>query len=221
MKIHLIIIILSSSIVLAGCPAVRETVKGVMESPLNASEKENLREVEAQMLQGDTVEMEIDKKVSLAVKQMVATLKPAYKTHWLGKYRLGFLEISGIDRKTVSRMHQYLTEKTLIFSFLQPDIADNFNIVERFLIKNIQEALYPDEHPDSSEIMEQKAARDIGRRRGIDVIETGVVTESNDFLDINLRMVETKRGQIIAVGSVKIEKTQAVRKWLEEMDSEW
>ncbi len=57
----------------------------------------------------------------------------------------------------------------------------------------------------------------MGKIYHLDVIETGITTESEDFLDINLRMIETKRGRIIAVGSVKIEKTEPVRKWLKQM----
>jgi hypothetical protein len=51
----------------------------------------------------------------------------------------------------------------------------------------------------------------------VNVIETGVITESPDFIDINLRMIETRRGRIIAVGAVKIEKNRLMREWLREM----
>jgi hypothetical protein len=65
-------------------------------------------------------------------------------------------------------------------------------------------------------IIDQKLAKRLGKVYSVDIIETGVVTESNDFIDINLRMIETERGRVVAVGSVKIEKTEPVRKWLDE-----
>ncbi len=171
------------------------------------------------MIGGDlehTVEVQFDQKILDAVKQMVDTLKPGYRKHFFGKHRLGFLEISDIARFNVTRMHNYITEKTLTFSFLQPVIADNFNIVERFLLNNVLRELHP-ENFDSHIVIDQRLARTLGRIYRVDVIETGVVTESRDFIDINLRMIETRRGRIIAVGSVKIEKTQLLREWLEEM----
>jgi len=203
---------------LTGCPAITETVNDIMEPPLEPSDRKNFRQIEDQMLQGHTVEVQIDRKILEAVKQMVATLKPRYKTHLFSKHRLGFLEISDIDRKTVTMMHTYVTEKTLTFSYLQPEITENFNIVERFLIKDVRRELQLEASDSSDKIIDQRMARRL-RRYGVDVIETGVVTESSDFLDINLRMFETRRGRIIAVGSIKIEKTKPVRNWLEEMEA--
>ncbi len=71
--------------------------------------------------------------------------------------------------------------------------------------------------PRRQRVIDHALAKRMGKVYHLDVIETGVTTESEDFLDINLRMIETKRGRIIAVGSVKIEKTEPVRKWLKKM----
>lgn len=207
-------------LLLTGCHTVRETVNDIIEPELGDSDRRNLKKIEKQMLQEETVEVQIDRKISEAVKQMVATLSPRYKRYFLTKYRLGFLEISDIDRETVEKLHKYVTEKTLTFSYLQPVIAENFNIVERFLLKDVRKELEIEAYGASDEIIEQKMVRRL-RRYGVDIIETGVVTQSYDFLDINLRMFETKRGRIIAVGSVKIEKTAPVRDWLFEMDGEY
>jgi hypothetical protein len=48
----------------------------------------------------------------------------------------------------------------------------------------------------------------------VDLIETGVTTVSADFVDLNLRMVETENGRIVAVGSVKIPRTPTINRWL-------
>ncbi|HHC25500.1 MAG TPA: hypothetical protein ENK58_08855 [Desulfobacterales bacterium] len=220
MKIYITAVLLFATAI-TGCHIVKETVEEAMEESLSYSDKENLRRVEKQMLQGDSVEMQIDRKISVAVKHIVATLKPEYRNRWLRKHRLGFLEISDIDRKSVTRMHKYVTEKTLTFSFLQPLISENFSIVERFLLKDVLKDLQFESSgsPDRKNI-EQKLVERLGRSYGVDVLETGVVTESRNFLDINLRMIETKKGRIIAVGSVKIEKTEPVRNWLQEMGAE-
>ncbi|QTA83128.1 Uncharacterized protein dnl_55220 [Desulfonema limicola] len=187
----------------------------IIPSDLSSRDMQNLTQVEQEMLTGYTFETLIDEKILQAVKQMAKTLKPEYKGFHLGKYKLGFLEISDIDRKTVTKLHHYITEKTLTFSFLQPVFAKNLSIVERFLIEDILreldfEHLYPP-------IVDQSLAQELGRIYHLDLIETGVTTETADFIDINLRMIETRRGRIVAVGSVKIEKTEPVRKWLDEM----
>ncbi|MDM8522530.1 hypothetical protein QUF80_04090 [Desulfococcaceae bacterium HSG8] len=190
---------------------------GCIRSPyLDDYHIQELENVEKEMTAGHTAEVEFDRKVLEAVKQMASTLKPEYRYHRLKKHKVGFLEISDIDRQTVSVLHKYVTEKTLTFSFLQPVIADNFDIVERFLLRDILRELHIERFA-YSRITDQKLARKLGQIYDIDIIETGVVTESIDFIDLNLRMIETQRGRIIAVGSVKIEKTRLMRKWFEKM----
>jgi len=221
-----------------GCPALRE----MTEDALDFGYRKNLEQTRADMLDGHTVELQIDRKISEAVEQMVSTLKPRYRWHVLRKYRLGFLEVFDIDRMQVTRLHNYITEKSLTFSFLHPDIAENFNIVERFLIKDVIRELNLEnrtpllysifgdamkyltlENTSTYEffkgrrVVDPTLAKKLGKIYSVDLIETGVVTESYDFIDINLRMVETERGRVVAVGSVKIEKTEPVRKWLETM----
>ncbi|OQY57958.1 MAG: hypothetical protein B6245_14360 [Desulfobacteraceae bacterium 4572_88] len=194
----------------SGCTRIHE----LTEAPLSDSDKIRLQQVEAEMLRGNTVETQFDQKIAAAVRQMAVTLRPEYRQHRLGKYKLGFLEISDIDRQRVTLMHNYVTEKALTFSFLQPVIAENFNIVERFLLKDVLRELHL-ENFANPRIIDQWLAKRLGRIYDLDFIETGVVTESPDFIDLNLRMIETRRGRIIAVGSVKIEKTLLMQNWME------
>jgi len=187
--------------------------------PKSLSDKDiaYLMEVERDMLSGYTFELGVDERILQAVKQMVKTLKPEYQGKFLGKYKLGFIEISDIDRRTVTRFHNYITEKTLTFSFLQPLFAENFASVERFLLKDVLRELDLENLRPPNRIIDQRLAKQIGKLYALDVIETGVTTETSDFIDINLRMIETKRGRIVGVGSVKIQKTEPVRKWLKEI----
>lgn len=184
-----------------------------------------LKQVEGQMIQGHSVEAEVDKKILQAVRQLSATLHlRSDNYHWKKyrrkKYKLGFLEISDAYRTRVAMLHKYVTEKALTFTFLQPNIAKNFDIGERFLLQeikkvrdeacvNVEECFYP--------TIDLKLAKWLGERYNVDIIETGVITESPDFLDINLRLIETKGPRVIAVGSAKIEKTQLIEKWLCEI----
>lgn len=184
--------------------------------PLSANDKANLERVEKEMLGGYAPEVEVDGRIAMAVKQMVKTLRPEYRSQRFFKKRLGFLEISDIDRETVTMLHNYITEKTLTFSFLQPVIAENFNIVERFLLKDLIREIHLENYADPR-VIDQRLAKELGRMYDLDVIETGVVSASPDYYDLNLRMIETETGLIIAVGSVKIEKTELTRKWLEKM----
>lgn len=199
-----------SLILVAGC-----VPRGIREVPLEEKDIEKLRQVEAQMLQGYSPEVEIDRRISEAVRQMTSTLRPEYKRARRGKYRLGFLEISDIDRRTVTRFHHYVTEKVLAFTYLQPDIANNFNIVEQFLLQDVfRETGIRD--PRDPWAADAYLARHLGRLYDIDIIETGVATDGEDFVDINLRMIETRGGRVVAVGSAKIEITPMVREWLRE-----
>lgn len=184
---------------------------------LSDEDLKRLQEVEREMIQGYTLESLIDEKVLQAVKQMAKTLKPEFRDHLFGKYKLGFIEVSDMNRRTVTLMHNYVTEKTLTFSFLQPDIAQNFSMVERFLLRDVIDELQLQNMDDPERIIDQRLAVQLGKIYHLDVIETGVTTESPDFIDFNLRMIETKRGRIVAVGSVKIEKTEPVRRWMERM----
>lgn len=207
---RLVLIILISSFLLS-C----ETVEDIVREPLTDEDIMRLQHVETQMLQGHTAEVRIDRKISEAVKQMVHTLKPEYRSPVLGKYKLGFLEISDIDRRTVTKLHNYITEKTLTFSFLQPMIANNFTIVERFLLKEVNRELEL-ENIASPVMVDQCLAQTLGKVYDLDIIETGVVTLSDDYIDLNLRLIETTRGRIIAVGAAKIEHDELTRRWLRE-----
>jgi hypothetical protein len=201
---------------LAGCASIDD----ISEVPLGEEDLERLRQTEEQMLQGYAPEVEIDRRISEAVRQMVATLRPEYKQHSGEKHRVGFLEISDINRRTVTRFHTYVTEKTLTFSFLQPEIAANFNIVERFLLKDVLQELQL-QNMRNPRIIDSELAKHLGHLYDVDLIETGVVTDGGEFVDLNLRMIETQRGRIVAVGSAKIEATRMVRDWLRQrVDSE-
>jgi len=211
---HISVIIALMTI--AACAQVGD----IYEQPLTAGDISQLEGVQEGILHGQGVEIispgepaevQIDKKILGAVRQMVATLKPEYKQHSFKKHRLGFMEISDIEHRKPNRLHKYISEKTLTFSFLQPTIAENINIVERFLLKDVGTELKLEKNYN---IIDQRTAKRMGYIYGVDLIETGVITESTDFIDLNLRMIETRRGRIVAVGSFKIEKTDPTRQWL-------
>jgi hypothetical protein len=207
--------------ILAGCTAVRD----IYEQPLTASDISQLQGIQQGIIHGQGVEkvspgepaeVQMDKKILEAVRQMVATLKPEYKQYSFRKHRLGFMEISDIENRKPNRLHKYISEKALTFSFLQQTIAENINIVERFLLKDVMAELKLEKNYN---IIDQRTAKRLGDIYGVDLIETGVITESHDFIDLNLRMIETRRGRIVAVGSVKIEKTEPVRQWIKHMNN--
>ncbi len=210
--IPLMIAILLFTGLYTGC----QTVQDILYDPMSESDLQRLRDVRKTMLDGNTIEVQVDQKIADAVEQMAMTLKPEYRNSRMGKFKLGFLEITDIDRNTVTQMHNYVTEKALTFSYLEPTIAENFSIVERFLLKDVIRELRLENVEEPERYIDQELAQRLGRIYHLDVIETGITVNSPDFLDINLRMIETRRGRIIAVGSVKIHKTEPVRRWLQE-----
>ncbi len=201
-----------------------------------------LRKVHRQMLDESGERTEVDRKIAEAVEQLGKTLWPDYKKTGFGRdrWRVGFLEVSDVGRRNVSRFHRYLTEKILTFSFLEPEITRSLALVERFTVNDVWRTASPPAHEiqrdfnlrryDRNERYRRRVsseseyrpyrviapglARRLGRRYDVDLIETGVTTVSADFVDVNLRMVETENGRIVAVGSVKIPRTPDVNRWL-------
>ncbi len=205
----------------------------------------SLRNVHREMLDDSEERTEVDRKIAEAVEQLGKTLWPAYKETRIGqeRRRIGFLEISDIDRRNVSRFHKYLTEKILTFSFLEPEITRSLALVERFTVNDVWRAASPPPHEIRREfslrqydrtdrvrhrissesdyipyrVIRPALARRLGRRYDVDLIETGVASVSADFIDLNLRMVETKNGRIVAVASVKIPRTPTINRWLYDL----
>ncbi|MCP4346798.1 MAG: hypothetical protein GY795_14880 [Desulfobacterales bacterium] len=235
MKIHIVVSVILV-ITLSGCSHPRKNEQK------HQQQKQQLEDIEKQMTRGHSAEAEVDKKILEAVKQLAATLQATYKRRGRRKYKIGFLEVSDGYRMKVAMLHKYVTEKMVTFSFLQPAIVNNFNFGERFFLKEIEAKTarpcnynhpgcnYPatnllreqirkciEENNCHYPTIELELARRLGRLYRVDVIETGVITESPDFLDINLRLIETRNPRVIAVGTAKIEKTELVKKWLCEV----
>ncbi len=214
MKTHITVFILVA-IALASCrPVTREP---------EFNYAEELERVKNQMTRGHSVEAEVDKKILEAVEQLAATLEPEYKKEYrrrkynLKKYKLGFIEMSDTYRRKVGMLHKYVTEKAVTFTFLQPNIVKNFNIGERFLLQEIMKSACINDRDCYYPTVDLTLAKWLGKNFDVDIVETGVITESPDFLDINLRLIETRSPRVIAVGSAKIEKTKLVEKWLCEI----
>ncbi|MCP4112451.1 MAG: hypothetical protein GY749_44150 [Desulfobacteraceae bacterium] len=211
MKNHIIISILIA-IALASCRPVTP------EPEYNYNYGEQLEKVRNQMTRGHSAEAEVDKKILEAVTQLAATLEPEYKKKYRRKrYKLGFIEMSDTYRRKVGMLHKYVTEKAVTFTFLQPDIVKNFNIGERFLLQQIMKSACINDRDCYYPTVDLTLAKWLGNNYNVDIVETGVITESPDFLDINLRLIETGSPRVIAVGSSKIEKTKLIEKWLCEI----
>lgn len=241
-------VILSVVLLVVGCGEVRRSAPP---DPRETAEYGlQLQKVHRQMLDDSEERTEVDRKIAEAVEQLGQTLWPAYKeTGNGGRWRMGFLEISDVERRTVTRFHKYLTEKILTFSFLEPEITRRLALVERFTVSDVWRAATAPPHRIDREfrfrrsdrsgrfdrtdrfrrrvsserdylpyrIIDSGLARRLGRRYDVDLIETGVATVSGDFIDVNLRMVETEYGRIVAVGSAKIPRTPTINRWLHDL----
>jgi len=176
-------------------------------------------------------ELALDRKIAKAVEQLAITLHPGYKykkstsapgkmVNWLTsklkkKYRLGFIDISDINQGPTSKLHKYISEKTLMFSFLRPEISGAMDIVEHFTLKDVQRILFPGKSRLNI-LNDRKATKQLGKLRDLDIIETGTLTLSSGYVDLNLKMVETRTGRIIAVASVKMAYTNTIKNWLND-----
>lgn len=189
-------------------------------------------------------ETQVDRKIAQAVEQLGKTLQPSYRARkGDGERRpMGLMEISDVNRRIVTRFHQYLTEKVLTFTFLEPEIAQHIALVERFAVNDVWRSASPPPHEIEQEVRIQTQgqvnrswhqkiseqyvpyrvihpdeARRLGRRYNVDLVATGVTTVFADVVDLNLRIVETKNGRVVAVGSAKIPRTQNVNRRLQDI----
>ena len=230
---------------LTGCPPpVRNEPPDPAEVPEYGL---RLRKIHRRMLDESEERTEVDRKIAEAVEQLGTTLWPSYKDLAIGqrRWRLGFLEISDVDRRRVSRLHRYLTEKILTFSFLEPQITATVALVERVTVSDVWRAASPPPYEIERRLGFRRSDRDdryrhqvrmedeyrpyrvirpalarrLGKRYDVDLIETGVTTVSEDFVDLSLRMVETRYGRIVAVASVKIPRTPTLNRWLYDLKS--
>jgi len=171
-----------------------------------------------EMVSGDSPENYFDRKILELTEILADTLNPNYIKK--GKtYRMGFLEMSDLDRETVRRLDFYATEKFLTFAFMNEGLGSHFDLVERFLLENIVGEL---EFEQGSGYIDKQTAQRLGEIYGIDFIGQGIITLGPTSIDINSRIVETERGSVIAAGSVKIKNSPATEKWIEgKMKTRW
>jgi hypothetical protein len=138
--------ILLFALFLSGCPPMERA------EPPDPTELPEyglkLRNVHRRMLDDSQERTDVDRKIAEAVEQLGKTLWPDYKDTDIGRdrWRMGFLEVSDVDRRNVSRFHQYLTEKILTFSFLEPEITRNVVLVERFTVSDVWRTGSPPPH---------------------------------------------------------------------------
>jgi hypothetical protein len=174
--------------------------------PMTEEEKASLEAELAKFCEDNTTtEEEVDCKIKTAVDHLIDNLSQTYrKRPFFQKYRLGFVEISDIDRSTTSRLHKYITEKTKLVLFYEPIMRENFEI------KDVQLESLP--YAGNDQLLAEK----LGQPYGVDLILTGVLTVSDNFVDMNLRMTESGSGRIVAVGTAKIDYNATVRQWYQD-----
>ena len=162
--------------------------------------------------QGENPENLVDRGIAEMVEMLGKTIFPEYKRE--GRVcKLGMLEFSDIDRTTVTKFDNYITEKMLTFSFMNRNLAEHFELIERFLLKNVIHEL---KFETGTGYIDPETAQKLGRVYGINVLSSGVTTISPNIIDLNTRMVETERGRVIAVGTGKIARNEAVNSWLKQ-----
>ena len=169
---------------------------------------------------GETEEHRIDQGILKLVNGLAGSLRPEYagfKSSLFGleksKYKLGLIELSDIDRKYVSKFDKYVTEKMLPFAFKTKAIGQHYELIERFMLSKVVSEL---KFEQGSGLIDSGTARRLGEIYGIDVLASGVTTVSRNSIDLNVRMVETETGRIIASEYVKIPRNSVVDEWLRE-----
>ncbi|MFQ5561224.1 MAG: FlgO family outer membrane protein, partial [Nitrospinota bacterium] len=84
--------------------------------------------------------------------------------------------------------------------------SDKFEVVERTRMEALQEEI----SLGFSGLIDDSTAQDLGNATGADAIVIGTITDLVEYMDVSLRMLGTKRANVIAVATATLEKSQAV-----------
>lgn len=183
-----------------------------------------------------SIEREIDTSIYKLSENLGESLRPFYVnpicknpnspefTPEDQKKRMGFIELSDIDGKTVRALDHYVTEKLLTYCFASPEFSERFKFIERYQLSKILKEL----RLESNSLFDPETAKRFGKLKGIDAFVTGTVTVGNPhgassdgatrnpgYVDMNVRVINTETGSVVGVAAKKIRRSVVLNGWLE------
>lgn len=184
-------------------------VLGCADQPASPEYWQNCKRILDQATTGTDPERIVDKKILDMVEMLGDTLQEKYKDK--RKKKLGWIEFTDIDRKSVTTLDNYVTNKSTTWAFMIQSLGENFNLVERFLLQNVIHEL---SFETTSGYIDGSSAKKFGRIHGLDFVGYGVRTWNLTNIDLDSRIVETQRGEVVAVGTSKIPFNETTELWL-------
>jgi hypothetical protein len=172
--------------------------------------------------QAGKAEYELDRAVAEAFGMMMQTVPPSdrrvkmpgifkpirfYDELW----RVGFVEAVAPNAQ-VTKLEDYVAEKTLVMARLDRDFNKYFEMTERtrpadvFRDLNLQGVGMPD----------AGAMSKWGRLHNLDFIITGVTSVSPGMVDVSLKLEHLLTGRVVAVGSSKVARSAVIDQFLAE-----
>jgi TolB-like protein len=139
----------------------------------------------------------LDSNLSNLVNQIVNGI------HKEGKTKIAVVEFSDLNGHT-SVLGKFLAEELITRLF----ITNKFEVIERQLLNKIIE-----EHKlNFTGLIDPNSAKELGRILGVEAIISGTITDLNESIKINARLISTETGQIFSVASIEIPKNNDIRK---------
>ena len=114
-----------------------------------------------------------------------------------GKQYVAVVDFVDLDGNA-NTLGKYLAEEILVRLFKKGDLR----VVERRLINKMNEEM----KLHGSGLMDTGSARRIGSYLGVDAICTGIVTELQNSVKVNARMIDAQTGEVFSVATVEIPK---------------
>jgi len=146
-------------------------------------------------------EIALESQLGILTDQIVTSLSQKKKS------KIAVIEFSNL-RGQATEFGRYLAEELITRLYL----TNKFEVIERQLLNKVLK-----EHQlNMSGLIDASSAKELGRILGVDAIASGSVTDLDNSVKVNARLISTETGKIFSVASVTISKDNTVRRLMGE-----
>ena len=148
---------------------------------------------------GKTLQEGISKLSSQIVQTLVAEKRN----------RVAVMPFTTLEKQQ-TRLGLYLADKLTNELFTSDR---KFDVVDRFHMEEVLEEM----KIGQTGLQDSETIQQVGKVLGADAIVTGTITDLEDEVDVNIRMLATERANVIAVASTLFDKDDTIKKLLDDI----
>ncbi len=154
---------------------------------------------------------EIDTKLDDLVTRITSAMdQNAGKNLDSGKIRIAVMDFQDLEGNITS-LGRFIAEELTTRLFW----TKHFEVIERQLLDKVLQEL----KLGASGFVDADSAQELGKILGVAAIITGTITDLNDIVKVNARLIATDTGAIFAAAAVQFVKDEAVGKLLDKVIS--